>query len=222
MVTIVTKKPTCCSFLLELVDSLSAPSEECCSCCLLPAIHSGCLSRTLLLQTWKIIQLLNLWFLCQLWDLSLVSSPGPAVLWFVTQHLQECLAGLIRWFVCRYFLGSCIHPRCSWAFGTLKQQCQQPDLRGSPSKCSSWGDRYGHRAQGACAEQHQRRREEGGRGTASPHEPIPPPLTLRSGREGHRAFRETRPAHWTPHTPLRDWIKERGIEITYRAHRLET
>ena len=194
---------------------------------MLQLLSSACYPQWVSLQDpftsdMEIIQLLKLWFLCQPWDLSLVSSPGPAVLWFVARHLQECLAGLIRWFVCRYFLGSCIHPRCLWAFGTLKQQCQHPDLRGSPSKCSSWGDRYGHRAQGACADHHQRRGEEGGRGTASPHEPIPPPLTLRSGREGHRAFRETWPAHRTPHTPLRYWIKEQGIEITYHAHRLET
>jgi hypothetical protein len=42
---------------------------------------------------------------------------------------------------------------------------------------------------------------EGGRDIASPHEPIPPPLTLRSGREGHRAFRENdqHTEHYTPH-----------------------
>ena len=45
---------------------------------------------------------------------------------------------------------------------------------------------------------------------------------LRSGREGHRTFRETRPAHWTPHTPLREWNKARGTEMTDLAHRLES
>ena len=153
-----TKEPNCCSFLLELEDSLlpPAPHQEKNSAaavfCLSPAIHSECLSRILLLQTWKSSHLLNLCYLWQLWDLSLVSSLGkhrtcrpvnctPTV-------SAEHLTGLIWWFFSRYFLGSCTHPRYSWAFGTLKQQCQHPDLRGILSRYSSWGDRYGHRAQG--------------------------------------------------------------------------
>ena len=67
--------------------------------CLSPAIHSGCLSRTLLLQKWKSSHLLNLWYLCQLWDLSLVSSldkPGLAGLLIVP---QQCLQSIwLAWF----------------------------------------------------------------------------------------------------------------------------
>ena len=67
--------------------------------CLSPAIHSGCLSRTLLLQTWKSPRLWNLWYLCQLWDLSLVSSldkPGLAGLLIVP---QQCLQSIwLAWF----------------------------------------------------------------------------------------------------------------------------
>ena len=191
--------------------------------CLSPAIHSGRVFRVLLLQTWKSSHLLNLWYLCQLWDLSFVSN--------LDKHrtcrplnctpTAEHLTGLIWWFICRYFLGSWTQPRYSGAFGTLKQQCQHPDLRGIPSRCSSWGDRYGHRAQDAYEEHLQRRGEEGGRDTVSPHKPIPPPLTLRSGKEGHRAFRETWPAHWTLHTTLRV-TQGRGIDMTFHAHRLET
>ena len=194
--------------------------------CLSPAIHSGCLSRTLLLQTWKSPRLWNLWYLCQLWDLSLVSSldkPRTCRPLNCTPTVSaEHLTGLLWWIICRHFLGSCTHARYSWAFGTLKQQCQHPDLRGIPSRCSSRGDRYGHRAQGACADHHQRRGEEGGRDTVSPHKPIPPPLTLRSEKEGHRAFRETWPAHWTLQSTLREWLKGREINMTFHAHSLET
>ena len=170
---------------------------------------------------------ISLWYFCHwLRYLSLVSRPGKyracrPVKCSPTLY-AEYLSGLIGWFIYRYFLGSCTHSRYSWAFGTLKQQCQHPDLRGIPSRYSFLGDRYGHRAQGACAEHHQRRGEAGERDTTSPHKPIPPPLTLRSGREGHRAFRETRPTHWTPHTPLREWNKARGTEMTDLAHRLES
>ena len=114
----------------------------------------------------KTSHLLNLWYLCQLWDLSLASNQGkyracrPVKCSSIAS--AEYLAGLIWWFICMYFLGSCTHPRHSWAFGTLKQQCQHPDLRGIPSRCSIWGDRYGQKAQGACAEHHQRRGKEGG------------------------------------------------------------
>ena len=176
------------------------------------------ITRTLLLQICKTSHLLNLWYLCQLWNLSLVSSPGKG------QGLRAYkvypntsvvyLADLIWWFICRYFLGSCIHSRYSWALETLKQQCQHPDLRGFPRRCSTWGDRYGHKAQGTCAEHHQRRGDEGGRDIASPHEPIPPPLTLRSGREGHRAFRENdqHTEHYTPH-----WENEiRHMELKWQ------
>ena len=129
-----------------------------------------------------------LWHFCHwLRHLSLASSPGKyrackPVECSLTAS-AEYLSGLIWWFIYRYFLASCTHPRYLWAFGTLKQQCQHTDLRGIPSRCSSWGDRYGHRAQGTCAE-HYQRRSEGERDTVFPHEPIPPPLTLRSGREG--------------------------------------
>ena len=73
------------------------------------------------------------------------------------------------------------------------------------------GTGMGTGPRGTCAEHHQRRAEKGGRDTASPHEPIPPPLTLRSGREGHRAFRETWPAHWTLHTTLREWNRHEEL-----------
>ena len=170
---------------------------------------------------------ISLWYVCHwLWYGSLVSRPGKyracRPVKCSPKLYAEYLSGLIWWFIYRYFLGSCTHSRYSWAFGTLKQQCQHPDLRGIPSRCSSWGDRYGHKAQGTCAEHHQRRGEELERDTVSPHKPIPPPLTLRSGREGHRAFRETWPAHWTPHTPLREWNKARGTKMTDLAHRLES
>ena len=87
---------------------------------------------------------ISLWYVCHwLWYGSLVSRPGkyracrpvkcsPTV-------SAEYLSGLIWWFIYRYFLGSCTHSRYSWAFGTLKQQCQHPDLRGIPSRFSTWG-----------------------------------------------------------------------------------
>ena len=113
----------------------------------------------------------------------------------------EDLAELIWWYVCRYFLGLWIQPTYSGASGTLKQQCQYLDLRGFPSRCSTWGDRCGHRAQGNCAEHHQRRVEERGRDTASPLQPIPPPLTLRSGRRdtGLSERNNQHTEHYTPH-----------------------
>ena len=182
--------------------------------CLSPAIHSGCLSRTLLLRTWKSPHLWNLWYLCQLWDLSLVSSldkPRTCRPLNCTPTVSaEYLTGLIWWFVWRHFLGSCTHPRYSWALGTLKQQCQHPDLRGIPSRCYTWGNRYGHRAQGACAEHHQRRAEERGRDTASPHEPISPTLTqIQGGRdtgpsERHDQHTEHYTAHWESESRNKD------------------
>ena len=191
-----------------------------------PAIHSGCLSRTLLLQTFKTSHLLN----------PLISLSTPGCFFGLksrqVQGFQGCEVQPNRF--CRgfgwsdlmihlqVFAGLMHTSQVLMSLWALKQQCQYPDLRGIPSGCSTWGDRYGHRAQCACAEHHQRGGEEGERDTVSPHEPIPPPLTLRSGREGHRAFRETRPTHWILHTIRREWNKAHGIEKTYHAHRLET
>ena len=210
MVTIATQKPTCCSFPLSLVDSLSlwVKSAAAAVFCLSPAIQSGCLSRILLLQICKTSHLLNLWYLCQLWDLSLVSSLGKhracrPVICTPTESAEH-LAGLIWWFICRHFLGSCTHPRFSWAFGTLRQQCQHPDLRGIPSRCSSWGDMYGQRAQGACAEHHQISGEEGGRDTASSHKPIPP-LCPTGPSEGNNQHTKHYLPHWENETSHENW-----------------
>ena len=185
------------------------------------------ITRTLLLQICKTSHLLNLWYLCQLWNLSLVSSPGKG------QGLRAYkvypntsvvyLADLIWWFICRYFLGSCIHSRYSWALETLKQQCQHPDLRGFPRRCSTWGDRYGHKAQGTCAEHHQRRGDEGGREGHCISSRAHPSTTNSEIREGGtQGFQRERSAHWTLHTPLREWTKAQGAEMTDHAHRLET
>ena len=192
---------------------LQLPSSAC------PLLSAVGVSPGLFYFICKTSHLLNPWYLCQLWDLSVASNQGKyracRPVKCSSTASAEYLAGLIWWFICMYFLGSCTHPRYSWAFGTLKQQCQHPDLRGIPSRYSSWGDRYGYRAQGTCAEYHQRRGEEGARDTVSPQKPIPPPLTLRSGKEGHRAFRETRPAHWTLRTTLREWLKDE--ELTWHS-----
>ena len=166
----------------------------------------------------KTSHLLNLWYLCQLWDLSLVSSldkhrtcrPVNCTPTVSVEHPT----GLIWWFICRYFLGSCTYPRYSWAFGTLKQQCQQQvlHLRGQvwtqgpgclcwTSSDKRWGEKEGH-----CV--------------SSRAHPSTTDSEIREGgiqglqRDTNSTLNATR------HTErvTQGW----GIDMTFHAHRLET
>ena len=105
---------------------LQLPSSAC------PLLSAVGVSPGLFYFICKTSHLLNPWYLCQLWDLSVASNQGKyracRPVKCSSTASAEYLAGLIWWFICMYFLGSCTHPRYSWAFGTLKQQCQQQVL----------------------------------------------------------------------------------------------
>lgn len=208
MVTIATQKPTCCSFPLSLVDSLSQwrVLQLLSSAC--PLLSTVGVSKDPLLRTWKSPRVLNLWYLCQLWDLSLVSSldkPRTCRPLNCTPTVSaEHLTGLLWWIICRHFWAHAHMPGTHEPLGHWNSNVNTQILEEFPA----WGVPLeigiGHRAQRRlCWPSSDKRRGEGGRDTVSPCGPSPPPLTLRSGKEGgtqglqrHDQHTEHYTAHW--------------------------
>ena len=186
--------------------------------CLSPAIHSGCLSSTLLLQIYDIPSIKPS-------DISIDSGiflrsqvqarTGLSGLCSVAQQLLPSIC--LVWFDDSLVCASWAHAHMySWAFGTLKQNVNTQILEEFPEGVQVWTQgpvplcwyiiREEMRSKAHCI--------------SSWAHPSTTDSEIREG--GHRAFRETRPAQWTLHTPLREWNKVHRIEITDHAHRLET
>ena len=192
--------------------------------CLSPAVHSRCLSRTLLLQIYKTFHLLKLWYLCKLWDLSLASnlgSTGLAGLWSVAQQLLQGI--WLAWFGDLFMCFSWAHahipgtrePLGHW--NNVNTQILEEFPAGVPHEETG----NGHMAQCTCDKHNQRADAEGRAGhfisswAHSSHHC----LWKIHGGQGQSVFRKEMTS--TLKTTNRTERRKQGTS-NWNAHRLET